>query len=308
MRRVRCRERRPTCAVLLGGTLYTIPFVPPRQPMAAQQCLQVDTQRPPDLEIDEQVLLHLRYASLITKKDEFSSLVAKAYSELDISVPLSENIHARLERLQSRCSLPPNGWHDSKVDLMRGARRYHELCKATARLSAQQEQIERAVAKADNLSADDWSRYARLFTRSCNPSEFYPGSPDYLDTPQSRDRLDNLHKYRVEYKHIKAAELAERGSGYSSNEAQHASAAGTLSLDAWVCVPKHLHEDATFKGQARRHVGIIINVVGGGMVGIELPSPRATRLDSCRPQGTQWIHAGRRLPLFSLQNDTTFST
>ena len=242
--------------------------------MALQQVLQDDTQRPPDFTLEEQVLLHLRYVYLVAEADGFASLAGKVNSELSISRLFDENPQSQLERLQQRCRLPPNGWQDSDLELIYGSTRYHELCKASTRISEQRDLIEGAMAKVDSLSAEDRSRYMQLFRGSCNPPRFCLGQQSYLDTPQNIHRLDSLETHHFEYKKIKAVVPTEQvhlGLERPNREAEPAPVCDCdeLPLYAWVCVPKHLHEPL-LNGQYKRRVGVIISVVGGGMVSGEL--------------------------------------
>ena len=240
--------------------------------MALQQGLQDGSQRPLDLILEEQILLHLRYVYLVADTAEFASLAEKVDGELSISRRSDGTLHFQLEQLQPRCGLPRNGWRDSDVELIRGSIRYHELCKASTQKSEQRDQIEGAIARTDTMFAEDWSGNMRLFWRSCNPSEFFRDRQGYLDTPQNRHRLGNLEAHRLEYKRVKVAVPTERmriEPERPNKEAQHAPVCDELPLYVWVCVPKHLHA-APLRGRQRRRIGVMISVIGGGMVRSEL--------------------------------------
>ncbi|KAJ4330692.1 hypothetical protein N0V95_010012 [Ascochyta clinopodiicola] len=134
-------------------------------------------------------------------------------------------------------------------------------------MSEQRDQIEEAMARTATMSAEDWSRNTQLFWHSCNPPEFFLDRQGYLDTPQNRHRLNKLNAHRLEYKRVKAAVPAEGtrlGSERLNKNAEYAPICDELPLYAWVCVPKHLH-DAPLRGSQRRRVGVMVNVIGGGM-------------------------------------------
>ena len=77
--------------------------------MVLQQGLQNGSQRPLDLMLEEQILLHLRYVYLIADTAEFASLAEKVDGELSVSRRSDGTLHSQLDHLQPRCGLPRNG-------------------------------------------------------------------------------------------------------------------------------------------------------------------------------------------------------